>query len=77
MLENTGSKRTSIRNMLNPGGIEVAMLYGTVILGLPLFVVGATFGQEKKGVVKWVDVERMLGFADIDPEQPSKRLPGK
>lgn len=27
---------------------EVAMLYGTVILGLPLFVVGATFGQDVK-----------------------------
>ncbi len=32
----------------NPG--EVAMLYGTVILGLPLFVVGATFGQDKGSV---------------------------
>jgi hypothetical protein len=31
------------RNALS---LEVAMLYGTVILGLPLFVVGATFGQE-------------------------------
>ena len=26
------------------------MLYGTVILGLPLFVVGATFGQDKGSV---------------------------
>lgn len=30
----------------------VAMLYGTVILGLPLFVVGATFGQEYDRLMK-------------------------
>jgi len=31
---------------------SVAMLYGTVILGLPLFVVGATFGQEYDRLMK-------------------------
>ncbi|OLQ08998.1 Potassium voltage-gated channel subfamily D member 3 [Symbiodinium microadriaticum] len=31
---------------------SVAMLYGTVILGLPLFVVGATFGQEYNRLMK-------------------------
>eukprot|EP00933_Yihiella_yeosuensis_P028901 TRINITY_DN22674_c0_g1_i1.p1 TRINITY_DN22674_c0_g1~~TRINITY_DN22674_c0_g1_i1.p1 ORF type:complete len:556 (-),score=86.47 TRINITY_DN22674_c0_g1_i1:77-1546(-) len=31
---------------------SAAMLYGTVILGLPLFVVGATFGQEYDRLMK-------------------------
>jgi len=31
---------------------SIAMLYGTVILGLPLFVVGATFGQEYDRLMK-------------------------
>mmetsp|Transcript_64364 Transcript_64364/g.167173 ORF Transcript_64364/g.167173 Transcript_64364/m.167173 type:complete len:718 (+) Transcript_64364:42-2195(+) len=37
-----------------PGKIvgSIAMLYGTVILGLPLFVVGATFGQEYDRLMK-------------------------
>ncbi|CAJ1403913.1 unnamed protein product [Effrenium voratum] len=34
------------------------MLYGTVILGLPLFVVGATFGQEYDRLMK--DAKRRL-----------------
>ncbi|CAJ1440151.1 unnamed protein product [Effrenium voratum] len=38
---------------------SVAMLYGTVILGLPLFVVGATFGQEYDRLMK--DAKRRLG----------------
>lgn len=38
--------------------IKVAMVYGTVILGLPLFVIGATFGQESE--ICWYPV-RLVG----------------
>ena len=38
------------------------MLYGTVILGLPLFVVGATFGQDSSLFVFFLVFIRLRYF---------------
>lgn len=77
MLENTGSKRTSI--------LEICWILvesrwrcftaRSFLVFLFLWWV-PLLGRRRAGGQKWVDVERMLGFADIDPEQPPNRLPG-